>query len=212
MAELMGKKDNQWHGTVRQAPEKWTVAEWQEVYGFLKEGEGMASRTDRFIEGKFSARVNPKDGFAVADCRDGRARRVLEFLVPLLYPEKPTRVIITVGNTIFGALSGERPVDWGQIMRDVVQRIFAGMGRSKATPLWPYIFHMYHSHKVLLPSEKKEYRIAEALLKHNVKPEEEEVSEASEDSDRKSLSSKEIQEIQRQEFAWMKKSSCNKGG
>ena len=45
------------------------------------------------------------------DCKDPRVKRVLEFLVPLLYPEKPTRVMITVGNTIFGALSGERPVD-----------------------------------------------------------------------------------------------------
>ena len=71
----------------------------------------MASRTDRFIDGKFSARVNPKDRFAVADCKEARARRVLEFSVPLLYPEKPTRVTITMGNTIFGVLSGERPVD-----------------------------------------------------------------------------------------------------
>ena len=81
-------------------------------------------------------------------------------------------------------------------MRDIVQRIFAGMGRSKATPLCPYIFHMYHMDEVLLPS-KKEYRIVEALLKHNVEPEEEEVLEASKVSDCKSLSSKEIQEIQR---------------
>ena len=56
------------------------------------------------------------DGYAIADCRDPRVRRVLEFLVPLLYPEKPTRVTITVGNTIFGALSGERPVDWGVVV------------------------------------------------------------------------------------------------
>ena len=45
---------------------------------------------------------------------------MLEFLVPLLYLEKPTRVTIMVGNTIFGALSWERPIDWGQVMKDVV--------------------------------------------------------------------------------------------
>ena len=73
----------------------------------------MASWTDRFIDGKFSGRVNPKDGYVVVDCKEPRARKVLEFLVPLLYLEKPTRVTITVGNTIFGALFGERPVDWG---------------------------------------------------------------------------------------------------
>ena len=96
------------------------MKEWRKVYRFAKEGEGMASRTDRFIDDKFSARVNPKDGFAIADYKEARARKVLEILVPLLYLEKPTRVTITVGNTIFGALSGERPIDWGQVVKDVV--------------------------------------------------------------------------------------------
>ena len=133
----------------------------------------MASRTDRFIEGKFSAQVNPKDGIVLSECKEARARKVLEFLVPLLYPEKPIRVTITIGNTILGALSGERPVDWGAVLKDVVQRLYAGMGKSKATPLCPYIFHLYHMDECLLQGEK-DYRIAEALLKHNVEPEEEE--------------------------------------
>ena len=111
VVELLEDKDNWWDKTVRQAPEKWTAKEWRKVYGFGRGGEGMASRTDRFIDGMFSGRVNPKDGYAVADCKDPRIKRVLEFLVPLLYPEKPTRVTIMVGNTIFEALSGERPVD-----------------------------------------------------------------------------------------------------
>ena len=78
----------------------------------------MASKTDRFIDGKFFGRVNSKNGYAIVDCKESRARRVLEFLVPLLYPEKPTRVTIMVGNTIFGALFGERPVDWGIVVKD----------------------------------------------------------------------------------------------
>ena len=91
VVELLGEKDNCWHGTVRQALEKWTAKEWRKVYGFAREGEGMASRTDRFINGKFSSRVNPKDGYVVVDCKEPRTRKVLEFLVPLLYPEKPTK-------------------------------------------------------------------------------------------------------------------------
>ena len=111
MVELMREKDNRWHGTVRQASKKSTSMEWQKVYRIPRQGEGMASRTDCFIDGKFFTCVNPKDGYVVSKCKDARARRVLEFLVPILYPEKPTRVTIKVGNTIFGALSEERPVD-----------------------------------------------------------------------------------------------------
>ena len=220
MVELLGDKDNRWDGTVRQALEKWTVKEWRKVYGFGRGGEGMASRTDRFIDGMFSGRVNPKDGYAIVDCKDPRVKRVLELLVPLLYPEKPTRVTITVGNTIFGALSGERPVDWGIVVKDLVQRLLSGMGKSKATPICPYIFHLYHSHELLLPAEKKEYRIKEALLKHNVDSEEEgdtdspanpDDEDSLDDSDEcESLTPSEIREIQKQEAARLKKSPINK--
>ena len=219
VAELIGEKDNWWDGTVRQTPEKWTAKEWRKVYNFERGGDGMASRTDRFIDGMFAGRVNPKDGYAVADCRDSRVRRVLEFLVPLLYPEKPTRVTIMVGNTIFGALSGERPVDWGVVVKDVVQRLLSGMGKSKATPICPYIFHLYHAHELLLTAEKKEYRIQEALVKHNVESEEDDdpaspvnpdERESSDDSEGESLTPSEIREIQKQEAARLKKSPVNR--
>ena len=219
VAELLEDKDNWWDGTVCQALEKWTVKEWRKVYGFGRGGEGMASRTDRFIDGMFSGRVNPKDGYAVADCKDPRVKRVLEFLVPLLYPEKPTRVTITVGNTIFGALSGERPVDWGILVKDLVQRLLSGMGKSKATPICPYMFHLYQSHELLLPAEKKEYRIQEALVKHNVESEEEDdpaspvnpdEEESSDDSECESLTPSDIREIQKQDVARLKKSLINK--
>ena len=65
VAELLSDKDNRWYGTVQQAPEKWTVAKWRKVYEFPREGEGMASRTDQFINGNFSTRVNSKDRFTV---------------------------------------------------------------------------------------------------------------------------------------------------
>ena len=68
-----------------------------------------------------------------------------------------------------------------------------------------------------LPAKKKEYRIKEALLKHNVETvgeedlEDPEELEDSDESDRKSLSSREIREIQKQDFAWMKKSPLQEG-
>ena len=93
------------------------------------------------------------------------------------------------------------------------------MGKSKATPICPYVFHLYHSHELLLLVEKKEYRIKEALLKHNIESEGEEDSESPvnpdeeeslDDLECESLSSGEIREIQKQDVARLKKSPLNK--
>ena len=94
-----------------QDPDKWTVATWHKVYSFPIQGKGMAARTEEFVDDKLKSPPSPKDGYAIVDCKDVRARRVLEFLIPFLYSEKPTRIIVTIGNTIFGGLTGKREVD-----------------------------------------------------------------------------------------------------
>ena len=102
--ELVKGAPNQYGQTVRGHPESWSMEKWREAYGFDVGGKGFVSQTDRFIGGKFRHIANPKDGFSIANCEDSRAKRVLEFLIPILYSEKPTRVTVKVGNTIFGAL------------------------------------------------------------------------------------------------------------
>ena len=52
----------------------------------------MANWTNKSVEDKFLHNVDPKDGFPVRECRDARKRRVLEFLVSIVHPDKPTRV------------------------------------------------------------------------------------------------------------------------
>ena len=126
--ELQPKQANQWAGTIRRDPDLWTVAVWRKVYGFPMRGEGMATRAERYAEGKFTIPPHSKDKYSLPRCTDPKARRVLEFLVPIHYPEKPARVTVTVGNTIFGAYTREREVDWALVIRDVVRRLLTRVG------------------------------------------------------------------------------------
>ena len=66
----------------------------------------MATQVEKYAKGKFANPPHPKDGYPLSECKDPRARRMLEFVVPILYPKKPTRVTVTVGNTIFGRIRG----------------------------------------------------------------------------------------------------------
>ena len=83
--------------------------------GSLAEGLWLSdpgrTRGENFAEDKFANPLHPKNGYPLPECKDPRARRMLEFVVPILYPKKPARVTVTVGNTIFGAYTGKREVD-----------------------------------------------------------------------------------------------------
>ena len=49
----------------------------------------MVGRTDQWIDGKFWSSINSKDGHTVDDCINPRKHRILEFVVSIIYPEKP---------------------------------------------------------------------------------------------------------------------------
>lgn len=109
--ELMGPLSNEYDGTLRGKPTQWTKEVWRKVYGFQKGGQGTASRKEDFSRGEFSGKPDPKEGFSITDCIDDKARAVLSFLIPIFYPEKPTRVTGTWASTILGSFRMKREVD-----------------------------------------------------------------------------------------------------
>ena len=119
---------------------------------------------------QFSKSVNPKDGYAVSDCDDFRAKQVLEFLIPILYLEKPTRVTVTVGNTIFGALLGDQHVDWGVLIYDVVARMVGLVLKGKPIMVCPFMFHLCKERQVLRVPELVTYTLAMEIIKYDCTP------------------------------------------
>ena len=106
-------------------------------------------RAEKWVDGKFETTINPKDGHAVSDYIDPRERRVLEFVNLILYPEKPNKVIKEVGNTVFGALSGEYKVSWDQVLHEVVDKLVSVLGKRKPTLISLYLFHLYSKFECL---------------------------------------------------------------
>ena len=162
---------NMFDTTIRDRPEEWTVGVWREVYDFGPGGSGLANWTDLYIENKFRNEADPKDGFPVRDCRNLRERKLLEFLVPIVHPYKPIRVIHIIGNTIFGALSGERLVDWGKVFSELVQRLVGGAGKSKPTPICPFLYHLYKCKGLVTEEKETNYTSAKELNRYRILPE-----------------------------------------
>ena len=95
---------------------------------------------------------------------------MLEFLIPIVHPDKPTRVTITIGNTIFGTLDGGREVDWGVVFRDMIQRLAKGVGKPKPTPICPFLFHIYEGQGLLTAEEELDYRTAKEMAGYRITP------------------------------------------
>ena len=69
---------------------------------------------------------------------------MLEFMMPILDSEKPKRITLTVITTLFGALSGVRPENWGHIIFDnVAQNI--PLIRNKPSYLTPSLYISTHN-------------------------------------------------------------------
>ena len=128
----------------------------------------MAGRIDKLVDGKFRTSINPKDGYTIAKCVDLREKRVLEFIVPILYPEKPGKITLIVDNTIFGALSKIRKVNWEQVLHEVVDKLVSGLEKGKPAPISPYLFHLYNRFKRLREDEMQQIEIAKECLEHDV--------------------------------------------
>ena len=78
---------------------------------------------------------------------------------------------MTMGNTIFGALLGERKVDWGVIFQSIIAKLVEGIRKPKVTPIRPYMFHLYMGQEVLSIEEMVAYDINLDLLKYDCTPE-----------------------------------------
>ena len=160
--------NNMFDTTIRDRSEEWTAGVWREVYDFQPGGSGLAHRTDLYIEKKFRNDADFKDGFPVRDCRDSRECRLLEFLVPIVHLDKPTRVTRTIGNTIFGALSEDRPVDWGKVLSELIQRLVGAAGKAKPTPICPFLYHLYECKGLLTEEKEIDYTTAKELNRYRI--------------------------------------------
>jgi hypothetical protein len=164
--ELLDGVTNEFDNTIRATPTRWSEECWREVYNFSMGGGGLAGRKDEYVKDCFKELPSPKDGYAIEDCTDPRHRRVLAFLVPILYPEKPNRVTVTMGNTIFGALNGGRKVNWARIITNLVFQLAARVGKSRASPICPFLYHLYERKELLKPEEGKSWKVQEAMMKY----------------------------------------------
>ena len=150
--------------TIQGRPEEWTAELWGRVYGFTQGGEGLVTRKEDCTAGRFSTPMDGKYGYHIQDCVDGRERRMFAFLAPILNPDKPYHVTLTMASTLLLAFERKRRVNWGQLIRDQVQRMVLTAKRSRPAYISPYLFHLYSLGRVLTTEEEALWEAHEIMI------------------------------------------------
>ena len=103
----------------------------------------------------------------MADCKDPRARAVLAFLIPVFYPEKPTRVTVTWANTIFSSFKDKWAINCGLLMSELISKLLKSLPRAKNTPLSSYLAHLYHQTELLSPDELRGWTAQDKIWRYS---------------------------------------------
>ena len=180
--ELKARASNQYAGTLRARPNQWVANQWRKTYRFGPNGNGLCSRNKDYTQGRFSNPAHSKDGYLVSDCKNLRYRRVLEFLVSILLPDKSTRVTIEVASTIIACFEGRRFVDWRVIFYNTVKRMVSGIGGTKPSSLSPFLFHLYKAAECLDAEEEAYYKSIRVAEAYGLEDSEESTEERAEES------------------------------
>jgi hypothetical protein len=84
----------------------------------------------------------------------------------LFIRKSPTGLLLPRGNRIFGALNGGRKVNWARVITTLVIQLAARVGKSRTTPICPFLYHLYERKELLKPEEEKSWKIQEGMLKY----------------------------------------------
>jgi hypothetical protein len=60
----------------------------------------------------------------------------------------------------------EKESNWARVMTNLIVQLSARVGKSRATPICPFLFHLYERYELLRGDEEKAWRIQEAMMKY----------------------------------------------
>jgi hypothetical protein len=57
-------------------------------------------------------------------------------------------------------------VNWARVITTLVIQLAARVGKSRASPIYPFLYHLYERKELLKPEEEKSWKIQEGMLKY----------------------------------------------
>lgn len=163
---------------VRARPSAWTEALIGEVYAAPKVGEDLQKvdgEPRSYIESLFVPETfKRKNGWLAEHCLEISMQHLFRFLSPIFHPESQSRITLSFAATVVFSLEQRKVINWAQLLHRVIHMQIKNfqnrsrLGRLRSMTLTPYLAHIYHEQKCLLPSEARIYQIQLATIRTDV--------------------------------------------
>jgi hypothetical protein len=57
-------------------------------------------------------------------------------------------------------------VNWARIITNLVIQLVARVGKYRASPICPFLYHLYECKELLTSEEEKQWKVQEAMMKY----------------------------------------------
>jgi hypothetical protein len=119
LKEFIAQRSTSFLATIRAKPGDWTAEMWSQKWKWTAKGRGLPPKKENLAKDNFVATHSSKDGWKLSECKHKELRKVLEFLVPLINPNKPKRVTIWVASAVVDCLINKVKYSWAKSLRRV---------------------------------------------------------------------------------------------
>lgn len=160
MQEYEGEETRlEFEGSVRAKPQLWDLDFVADAFAIPGEGQGLKHSRSVGSEHLFAGAVDNRVGWAVSKCLDSNFRIILEFLVPIFHPKRPSMVPVHLASTLWASWMGERKVNWGLLLRNAIMSQLRSLQPGRITYLPVYLEQLYWYGDCLLPKEARNREI-----------------------------------------------------
>jgi hypothetical protein len=153
--EIAQQRSVNWPDTIRGKPEKWTSELLAQKWGLSLGGKNLPARKVNLAEKYFEGRPSGGDGWKLADCRHQELREVLEFLIPLLNPNKPKRVTVQVASAVVDCLLNNTNYSWARIFEERIKNQVLKLQNVRVSFLAAYCLNLYQTEEELLTKKER---------------------------------------------------------
>jgi hypothetical protein len=140
-----GRPPRQFTGTLRADPSQWTEREIGATFHLDTGGAGLLARAyNANYQDWFKCKPCNTEGWGYRDAKEEELQDILMLLVPLIRPNKPTRVTISVAATIIDCLYRKHHTLWVELLRETISKEVKNLEGGKTASYLPgYVVYMY---------------------------------------------------------------------